>query len=124
VVSDPPPAQRLGQATLGYLLGHAPSAAVVAEADTGRRCHIIGEVELCVADWHEKSPAKMELMGEIRTFAIGGWELDIDDMYPSGESKSGRPPPDVPATTGLGDGRPPYQEAKPGEFEKLRTLTC
>ncbi len=43
---------------------------------------IIGGVEVRVVDGHENAPAKMELIGEIWSFAIGGQELAIDDVCP------------------------------------------
>jgi len=43
---------------------------------------IIGSVEVRVIDGHENRPAKMELIGEVRSFAIGGQELAIDDVCP------------------------------------------
>ena len=43
---------------------------------------IIGGVEVAVVDGDENVPAKMELLGEIRSFAIGGQELAIDDICP------------------------------------------
>jgi hypothetical protein len=43
---------------------------------------IIGGVDVRVVDGKENSPGKMELEGEIRSFAIGGQELAIDDVCP------------------------------------------
>ncbi len=43
---------------------------------------IIGGVQVRVLDGKENSPGKMELEGEIRSFAIGGQELAIDDVCP------------------------------------------
>lgn len=43
---------------------------------------VIGGVEVRVVDGQENAPAKMELKGEIRSFAIGGQELAIDDVCP------------------------------------------
>jgi hypothetical protein len=39
-------------------------------------------VEVRVIDGQENKPAKMELTGKIRSFAIGGQELAIDDVCP------------------------------------------
>jgi len=43
---------------------------------------MIGGVEVGVIDGHQNTPARMELKGEIRSFAIGGAELAIDDLCP------------------------------------------
>ena len=46
---------------------------------------IIGGVEVRVVDGDENAPAKLELLGEIRSFAIGGQGLAVDDVCPWGE---------------------------------------
>jgi hypothetical protein len=43
---------------------------------------IIGGVQVMVIDGQENKPARMELKGEILSFAIGGQELAIDDLCP------------------------------------------
>jgi hypothetical protein len=42
----------------------------------------IGGVQVMVIDGQENKPALLELRGEIRSFAIGGQELAIDDLCP------------------------------------------